>query len=449
MYVGKKNLQYVHILVMFTTVFAMMTVCFFVLMFSARSIIMSKQLLQQKVKVRAMEDLETAGQTMAGILNEIAIECSGDAYASILTEVIPSAEETMSEEETRSIFRETYIDYMKERCLLDALNSRFNDRFENTRGVVALSDTSNLVITPEYGRDGNVSGLILSGITLNYTYGEVHSSSRDFTYEIELPTATFYNSNETLFGFSLVGEKGVYFTGKTSSVVGNLYAGTHPSEEFRKAEGSYGEREIYGGLNVLSTQLGIDGQVVSAGNINLKGAFVVFGTNEHSSDVYVNQINELSGYFTSTDYVLNGEVHSQSGTEYDALISGVEIGGEEIDHFAYYYDSNNDENYHGKYRLILSNSDVNLSGDFTGVVLTCGNVIIEADANVEGLVYSKDRIYVQGNNNIVSNWDILREIIDDECEKTPGYGSFYLKDYLGGIQYKTGVQHSAGMVKMF
>ena len=116
----------------------------------------------------------------------------------------------------------------------------------------------------------------------------------------------------------------------------------------------------------------------------------------------------------------------------------------------HYYDSENDVSYEGKYRKILSSTDVTVSSDVTGIIMTPGNVIIEEGVNVEGLILSGDRIYVQGNNNIVASVDVMRGIIKEELyqevyvyknpvtdeERALNKLHLLVKDYLGGIEYR-------------
>ena len=60
-------------------------------------------------------------------------------------------------------------------------------------------------------------------------------------------------------------------------------------------------------------------------------------------------------------------------------------------------------------------------------------------AYVEGMIMAGDRIYVYGNNNIVSNRDVLRAIITQEIEEdginedAMPENSRYVKDYIGGL----------------
>ena len=118
--------------------------------------------------------------------------------------------------------------------------------------------------------------------------------------------------------------------------------------------------------------------------------------------------------------------------------------------YSYYYDSDNDKSYTGKYRKIISATDVTVTSDVTGIVMTPGSIIVEEGVNIEGLLLSGDRIYMQGNNNVVASVEVLRDVIKEEL-----YGNVYeedsydtleetarnslhlnVKDYLGGIEYR-------------
>jgi len=115
-----------------------------------------------------------------------------------------------------------------------------------------------------------------------------------------------------------------------------------------------------------------------------------------------------------------------------------------------FYDSNNDRSYIGNYRKIISSTDVTVKSDVTGVILTPANVIIEEGVNVEGLILSGDRIYIQGNNNIVASVEVLRKILKEELYQDVYVEETYdtveeralnsihlrMKDYLGGIRYR-------------
>ncbi|MBO4903536.1 MAG: hypothetical protein J5518_12170 [Lachnospiraceae bacterium] len=434
----RRERQIFRILILFTTVFAVLCAAFFVLMFCAKSMTVSTQLLAQRIEIRGIMGLDEAERTLMDILNEHAHTVAAQTYAQTEAELARPGFASISEQEALQLYRLRYAEGLEELCKPELLQQELTGRFQAERGEVTL-DTSS---APEFElcideQSHEITGCVLKDVTLLYTYAGGFEKRNCLDYTFSVPSGSFYDGNDTLFEYSLIGRKGIYFTGKTSSVVGNMFAGTHSAEEYRKAESGYGERGIYGGINILSTQVGIEADtVVSTGDINLKGAFVAFGTDEKPIQVYAGEINELAGYYLHTDYTLNGKINARNGEKYKEAVDLINTAEGKIDEFNYYYDTENDETYLGQYRKILSNTDVTLSGDFTGTVVTSGNVIIEADCNVEGLIYAGDRIYVQGNNNIVSNRDVMRRIIKEECAKENADPQFQLREHLGGITYK-------------
>ena len=114
---------------------------------------------------------------------------------------------------------------------------------------------------------------------------------------------------------------------------------------------------------------------------------------------------------------------------YEDIIRLINSVAGSIDDISSVYDSGTDAAYPGSLRKIISNEDVTISEDYTGVVITGGNVIIEAGCNVEGLVISGDRIYVYGNNNIVSSRDVVRKVLEEE----QGTAGPMVSDYIGTL----------------
>lgn len=430
--------QVFHILILLTTVFGLMSIGLFVLMFAARSMTVSTQLLKQRVEIRSTMGLEEAESELKDILNVHAREAAERVYVQTQEELMKPDAPSLSEQEALNLYRLHYCEALKVECTADVLAEELARRFDPKKGDARLNedaDTSFEICFDESGQD--MTACALRNVTLTYSYADSYEKTASLDYTFALPEATFYNGNDLLFDYSLVGKKGIYFTGNTSSVVGNIFAGTHPAEEYRKAEAGYGERKNYGGINLMATQLGVEAdRIISTGDINLKGSFAAFGTEEKPIDIYANEINEIAGYFMHTNYTVFGREHPRNGEDYTEAVELIDTASGELESFNYYYDSENDEAYRGRYRKILSNTDVTLSGDYTGVVMTSGNVIIEADCNVEGLVYALDRIYVQGNNNIVSNRDVLRRIIEEECGAVDPDPAFQLKQYMGGMVYR-------------
>lgn len=425
-----------HAVFFLTAIFSMLAVLFFVFTFSARSIILSKDLLNQKIEVRGVQCLEEAGHTLTDIINERAHTAAEGKYTSLLQELNSANVSSLSEKEALDTYREVYISALENSLSVELLSAALDKNYSPEKGIIEIDKENRPELRVNYDEaTGEPVSLSFENLVLKYTYGSNYEKTRAYNYEIEIPYGTFFDGNDDLFDYSMISQKGIYITGQTSSIVGNVFAGTHSASEYRKAESGYGERKIYGGINVMSTQLGIEAdKIISTGDINLKGAFAVFGTEEEPITIYTGDVNELTGFFMRTSYNLNGNIKPRGGREYEEAVKLINSSKGKIEEFSLYYDSDNDENYSGKYRKIISGTDVNITGDFTGVIITSANVIIEADSNVEGFIYSGDRIYIQGNNNIVSNRDIMREIINDEFASYAEDRSTMVSEYLGGLE---------------
>lgn len=446
----KRETDSFHAVFFLTAIFSILAVLFFVFTYSARSIILSKELLNQKIEVRSELALESAGQNLTDIINEKAHLVAQEKYDSFVTELNSYGTDSISEDEALITYRELYKSSLENSLDVNALERELSSRFSPAKGTIEIDDENLPILNAIYDETtGEMTSLVFENLTLKYIYGSNYEKLRAYNYEIDIPYGIFYDGNDELFDYSMIGAKGIYITGKTSSIVGNVYAGTHSASEYRKAESGYGERKIYGGINVMSTQLGIEAdKVISTGEINLKGAFAVLGTEEKPIEIFTSDINELTGFFMNTSYNLNGKLKPRNGKEYEDAVRLINASKGKIDNFSFYYDSDNDDTYTGKYRKIISGTDVNIEGDFTGVIITGGNVIIEADSNVEGFIYSADRIYIQGNNNIVSNRDIMREIVSEEMGRGDGDPAVMVSEYLGGLRKRSLEECPASMVRI-
>jgi hypothetical protein len=145
----------------------------------------------------------------------------------------------------------------------------------------------------------------------------------------------------------------------------------------------------------------------------------------------------MEGFSKKSDYTLDGELIQirQAGDgscdDYYDAIDLVDTSLAGLDTISTYYDSNNDRYYTGKYRKLVTNSDVEIKEDFTGIVATPSNVIIHNDVNFEGVILCGNRIYAMGNNNIVANPGVARAII--AAEDTDEY-TIRIRDYIGGLR---------------
>lgn len=437
----KRETDSFHAIFFLTAIFLMMVVLFFVFTFSARSIIFSKELLNQKIEVRAVQCLEEAGHTLTEIINDRAHNEAVNDFNSLMTQLHSEGAESVSENEALLMYQNAYRESLEKSLSVEQLSAALNIQYSPSKGSVEIDTESIPSFETVYGEDTDeLTRIIFRNLTLKYSYGSNYTLSKSYDYEIDVPYGTFFDGNDELFDYSMIAQKGIYITGSTSSIVGNVFAGTHAASEYRKAESGYGERDLYGGINIMSTQLGlVADKVISTGEINLKGSFAVLGTDEEPITIFSGGINELSGLFMDTSYILCGDLKPRSGSDYEEAVRLVNSSKNSMEGFSLYYDSNNDETYSGDYRKIISGTDVNITGDFTGVIITGGNIIIEADSNVEGFIYAADRIYIQGNNNIVSNRDLMRDIIMSEAEDEGTTPDTNISKYLGGLK-KSGME---------
>ncbi|MDO4188197.1 MAG: hypothetical protein Q4D29_04330 [Lachnospiraceae bacterium] len=442
--------QYVTSICIFTSsLILLLAIC--VLSCSAK---MTGYLLEKRdstVVARGVEGLDLAKRAIETDMKEKVEEASVEAFNS-LTSTIYEAGVNITEEEANSLYKGTVLQILKAKYGMlggteDDANYNLIKSLEDklpglSTGELKLVENS----VPTLERDGN--RINLGNVDVAFCYGNSYNNSIKFDVFAYLSDISLYDENPELFKYAIVADKGVYITGKTSTIIGNIFAGTHSPTELRKAEALYGESGTYGGVNIMSTQVAIDAdRIVTDGAINMKGAFVVFGSENRPVEIIAADVMETDNIANKNMYALFGKVKNQDiSLDRDMVNEAMQYFGS----IEYYYDSNNDKTYIGRYRKIISSTDITIDSDVTGVVMTPGNVIINEGVNVEGLILSGDRVYVQGNNNIVASVEVLREILAEELyanmhiedesdtleEQARNKLHVDMKDYLGGIVYR-------------
>lgn len=394
---------------------------------------------------RGDEGIEKAKQNINDSISEIADELAEKTFNDVSSRIYDN-NITVSEAEANEIYSKRFFVNFKEYI------GRNNEDIENYLvSKLPETKTGNLKIDKENmaeyaSDDGRVS---LKNITLKYNYKNNYSTSEVFDVGLNIPYIILYDGNDEIFSYAMIAKKGIYMTGKTSTVFGSVFAGKHGPEEMRKSEALYAERDRYGGLNIMATQAAIYGdKVISEGDINLRGSFVLFGSEDEPTEIYTHSINEMDNVAQKNIFGHVGKINQIDDRckERDVVDLACETFGE----IEFYYDSDNDRFYNGTYRKIISAFDVTLKSDVTGIVMAAGNVIIEDGVNVEGLIICGDRIYIQGNNNIVNSKEVLHTIVKEEL-----YGDMYVNteldddeatemssmhlnvvDYLGGMDFR-------------
>ena len=411
------------------------------------SYLLKKQ--ESTIVARGVAGLYDAERVVVNDFSEKVFAASREAYITI-TDIVYDEGVNITEEEATELYRKIALKKLKDKYkeLSPASGDESMQLVQSFETILPQVKTGDLSISKESNPQLELNGdtIYLKNVLVSFTYGNTYYNEKGFETSAKLEDIVLYDENEDLFNCSMVSGKGIYITGKTSTIIGNIYAGTHGPSELRKAEALYGESDSYGGINIMSTQVAIEAdKIVTDGNINLKGAFTVFGSEDRHTEIYARDIIENDNIANKNIYALFGELSTDDISSRKTVVAEAMRYLGSIEH---YYDTENDKSYHGKYRKIISQADVTVTSDVTGVIITPGSVIIEEGVNIEGLILSGDRIYIQGNNNIVSSVEIMREIIKEELykniysddeydtdeERALNSIHLYMKDYIGGIK---------------
>ncbi len=422
-----------------------------ILLTSGRTFAYYKQYGYQKQTARAAESIEQGQKAILSLLESAASESAQEEYDFLSDYVDTEGSMWESSSEMTMHFRKGYVEKIREK--IGKNPSEFCECVENClpqpeRARLYISKDPKPYLSTNCDDSGNLISITVKNVRLMYEASSGMKRDETYSFDIDIPDATIICGDDQLFKYCMMSKKGIYVSGETSSFVGDIYAGTHSSQEVRELELAYGEMGVYGGLNFLSTQTGLCGEhIVSGGDINLSGSFVIFKGDTRPVSVYSRRINTLNGYISKAVYSVEGEAYStEKATE------AVQNSFHSLDYYAQnvlsglsdirvYYDSANDSLYTGPYRTIISTGDVDIEEDVTGIIMTSENVFIAPGCNVEGLILCGDRIYLQGNNNVVANESILREMMKDETRLAQVSRSelenmtfCQAKDYIGGLK---------------
>ena len=404
----------------------------------------TKTLMESKAGVQVENALDDTAAGLEARVQESCDRLSEEVYSTMLSELKNEEGDSVSKLNTgrKGAYYREYINdlttlYGSGSSLVSMLNRLLPDG-----GEYKIAGDSEPEFILDYDEATcTIRKCSVENVVIGYCKNDKVVSSKTYSLKVTPPDITFSDESANFYDYSLVSMKGTYITGETSSFVGSMYAGTHEYEEGREAEVAYGEKDPYGGINFLTTQAAVFGDsIITTGDLNLKGAFVRFGSEDDEISIYANTINDIENYPSKTEYSIAGNTFLRDGStafvneeHYEEIIKIINSVAGSIDNISSVYDSREDDTYKGKYGKIISNEDVSLTQDFSGVIITQGNVIIESGCNVEGLVIAGDRIYVYGNNNIVSNRDVVSTIVADEEKGTVSDSSPRVSEYIGSL----------------
>ena len=396
---------------------------------------------RQRSIVRSVEGISGAASSVINGITDVAKTAGREQYVQLLELVQTEEDSRLSEKELEGYFRAGYVNKIK-RCIgsnsteiCSNLNTFLSD--DGLRNLEVV-DNGLTTIDEEADGEGSASSVRIKNVTIRHSDPVAGDRIETMSFKISIPDAVFHAGNDELFRYCMVACKGIYMTGPTSSVIGDIYAGRHPPEECREAEIEYGETGTYGGINMMSTQVGIrSDRIISEGDININGSFVYFDANNNRLECFAQRINEIDGFSKKAEYSMTGDFYPTNRLDGDKLqlyhMAADLIGSSlaDIDKITIYYDSDNDRTYEGRYRKLITGTDVEIKDDFTGIVVARSNVIIRRDVNFEGIILCGDRIYAMGNNNIVANPGVARTIIASEGRDEY---TVRVKDHLGGMK---------------
>ncbi len=412
-----------------------------VLSASRGAVDMYRESARQRSVVRSVQGISRASSAIESAVSSIAREAGREQYEKLLGLIREDEDIRLSEKDLEGIFRTGYANIIVSELGKDSLSlCERLDSFlpDDDRGTTAVLSSLETHLYSEKDASGSVAALWIKNVTITYDDPLIGTRTEKLNYNIRFPDAVFHAGNDDLFRYCMVAGKGIYIMGSTSSVIGDMFAGSHRAEECRDAELIYGETGTYGGINIYSTQLGVQSdRIVSEGDININGSFVMFGSGSEKLRCYARRMNEIGGLSKDTDYKLDGEffhigeLDEEHYEEFHAAENLAELSLGNLRSIPVYYDSNNDGGYTEKYRKLISDSDVEIINDFTGIVATPGNVIVHKDVNFEGIILCGDRIYIRGNNNIVANAGVARTVIASEDGVR---GIIRVMDYIGGMK---------------
>ena len=145
----KREWQSFHILILLTTVFAIITAAFFVLLFCAESMIVSTQLLNQRLELRGAVGLSDAEEALKDILNEHAQKIAQETYEQTVSDLNTPGAPSLSETEALDQYRKLYAEELKRFCSAGRLQEELSEHFHPEKGTVKVDDSAE----PDFSRE--------------------------------------------------------------------------------------------------------------------------------------------------------------------------------------------------------------------------------------------------------------------------------------------------------
>lgn len=165
--------------------------------------------------------------------------------------------------------------------------------------------------------------IALRGMVVNYSNSTLDTTSSITTDMVILaPTIRMFDKHDYVWDYALIGNQGIYVKDANplaltpTFVNGNIFGGSSESDAYKV---TYGQKDVYGGINVLDTSLYVEGEtIISGADFNIKGAQVtlldVVATNVWAGNMNVTG-NESNVFVNGNMYLNNDlEINGNNGT---------------------------------------------------------------------------------------------------------------------------------------
>lgn len=138
-------------------------------------------------------------------------------------------------------------------------------------GAATVDNIGNITV------DVNFNSITLKEVVVTYDNTQMDMVSSVTTdIVLSVPTLRFFDNHDYLWDYAVIGNEGVYVsstnpdTPTVTTIHGNVFGGAGTDSTLA---GTYGQKEVYGGLNVYAATLSLSGEtIISGGDVNLKRA---------------------------------------------------------------------------------------------------------------------------------------------------------------------------------
>lgn len=196
-------------------------------------------------------------------------------------------------------------------------------------GIASVEDVASVEVGAENAY------VALRGVVVNYDNSTLDTTSTITTdIVLTVPTLRFFDSHDYIWDYALIGNKGIFVKDGSigTNLNGNVYGGSSTDSSYRT---EYGQKDVYGGINVKDTRLTIRGETIISGadfNINSAQLSISGLSGAAAANLWTGNLN-VAGNGSTVD--ANGSLFLNNDLEINGTNAQVTLGGN------YYGYSNN------------------------------------------------------------------------------------------------------------